>query len=206
MSVKPTISEEDFPRILSSYNLGEYEGYKTFANGAGQTTVLLLTSKGKFVLRYYENRPQQHVEFEINLFDYLKGKSYPVPEVMQDTSGNYLGIYKDKPYVIIEYIVGEHGKNPNDIFDADQATEVVKAVAQLHNLTKEYPPEYLKGREVYDTEYCWREYKKYPQRVENKERENWLRNELDKLEFPGFLPKGICHAELVPLLILGEVR
>src|ERR1700753_785241 len=108
MAAKQTITEEAFPKILTSYNLGEYKGFKTFANGAGQTTILLETATGKSVLRYYENRSHEHVEFEIKLFEYLREKSYPVPKVIKTSSGNSYGMYKDKPYLILEFIEGEH--------------------------------------------------------------------------------------------------
>jgi len=196
MPVKTTILEEDFPKIISNYDLGKYESFQTFANGAGQTTVLLLTSKGKFVLRYYENRPEKHVIFEVNLFNFLRNKDYPIPAIIKSNAGEFFGTYKDKPFIIIEFVEGEHCKNPNDFIEDERLAEVVKAVAQLHNLTTDYNPEYLEGREPYDVEYCWREYQKRSLKDKNPERESWLRGELDKLEFSDSLPKGICHADL----------
>jgi len=196
MSVKTTISETDLPKILADYDLGEYREFKTFANGAGQTTLLLETSTGKFVLRYYENRPQKHVSFEVKLFNYLRSKSFPVPAIVKNRSGESSGIYKEKPYIIIEFIEGEHGKNPNDFFNNEEAAEVVKVVVHLHNLTKDYNPEYFKDREVFDAKYCWREFeKKHSNLVEN-EKGKWFKAELEKLEFPTFLLKGLCHADL----------
>lgn len=196
MPVKTTISENDFPEILSKYNLGEYRSFKTFANGAGQTTILLETNNGKFVLRYYENRNEKHVQFEIQLFNFLRSKQYPVPAVIKNRSGEFLSWYKEKPYIIIEFIDGGHGKNPNDFFDTEEVSEVIKAVAQLHNLTIDYTPEYFKNREAFDVEYCWKEFqKKHPQLVDD-EKGKWFKNELDKLEFPATLPKGLCHADL----------
>ena len=196
MSVKTTISEIDLPKILAEYDLGEYQGFKTFANGAGQTTLLLETSTGKFVLRYYENRPLKHVLFEVQLFRYLLDKNFPVPTVIKNRLGEFFSVYKEKPYIFIEFIEGEHGKNPNDFFNLAEAAEVIKSVAQMHNLTMNYYPEYFKDREPFDVAYCWREFeKKHPHLVAT-EKEKWFKAELDKLEFPATLPKGLCHADL----------
>lgn len=196
MPVKTTISEKDLPAILSNYDLGEYRSFKTFANGAGQTTLLLETDKDKFVLRYYENRTDKHVDFEVQLFNFLRSKDYPVPAIIKNRSGEFSSAYKEKPYIIIEFIEGEHGNNPNDFFDAEQAAEVVKVVAQLHNLTKEYQPGYFSYREAFDVGYCWREFqKKHPHLVDT-EKGQWFKTQLDKLEFPADMPKGLCHADL----------
>ncbi len=196
MSIQTTISEEDFKQILLNYNLGQYQGFKTFTNGAGQTTVLLLTITGKYVLRYYENRPQKHVLFEVNLFNYLHERKYPVPKVIKNSQGKFHGEYKGKPYIIIEYIEGEHGTNPNDFFDKEKTSKVIEALAKLHTITKEFNSEYFKDREEYNPEYCWRVYKERPNNVKSQERKNWLKKELDALEFPTLLPRGICHADV----------
>jgi homoserine kinase type II len=196
MPAKTTISEIDLPKILAEYDLGEYQSFKTFANGAGQTTLLLETSTGKFVLRYYENRPLKHVLFEVQLFSYLQDKKFPVPAVIKNRSGEFFSVYKEKPYIVIEFVEGEHGKNPNDFFNPAEVAEVIKSVAQLHNLTIDYYPEYFKDREPFDVAYCWKEFeKKHPHLIES-EKEKWFKSELDKLEFPVTLPKGLCHADL----------
>lgn len=196
MAVKTTISETDLPKILASYDLGEYQSFKTFANGAGQTTLLLETSKGKFVLRYYENRPQKHVLFEVKLFNYLRSNNYPVPAIIKNRLGDFSGTYKEKPYIILDFIEGEHGNNPNDFFNDAQAIEVVKVVAQLHNLTKDYNPEYFLDREPFDVKYCWKQFESKHPHLVGDEKGKWFRAELDKLEFPVSLPKGLCHADL----------
>ena len=141
MPVKTTISARDLPEILANYDLGRYGGSKTFAAGAGQTTRMLETSQGKFVLRYYENRTEAHVEFEVQLLNFLRSSDYPIPAPIKNLSGEFVGKYRGKPYIVIEFIEGEHCQDPNDCFDVEQAAEVVKAAAQLHHLTKDYRPE-----------------------------------------------------------------
>jgi homoserine kinase type II len=196
MTKKTFLSENDISEILSQYVLGEYAGFKEFANGAGQITVLLLTSKGKYVLRYYENRTEKHVLFEVHLFNYLKDNNYPVPGIIKTSSGGFYGRHNDKFFIVIEYIDAEHLKNPNDNFDEEQASKVVEIVAQLHTITKDYNPEYFKDREEFNAGYAWRMYQKIPREIQKEERAKWFKNELDNLEFPVTLPKGICHADL----------
>jgi homoserine kinase type II len=196
MPVQSTISEADFETIVSRYNLGTYQGFETFSHGTIQTTILLKTSSGKYVLRYYEIRPEKHVLFEIALFNYLKAEQYPVPAIIKTSSGHDYGLYKGKPFIVIEYIEGEHAENPNEHFDQEQAAKVVEVVARLHTLTTGYMPDNAKDREEYNAAYCLKTYRERPRVVDAKVREAWLKEELAGLEFPSALPRGICHADL----------
>jgi len=194
--MRTTLSADDFAEILSHYDLGEHQGFEKFATGAGQTTVLLFTTSGKYVLRYYENRTEKHVRFEVNLINHLWKHGYPVPAIIKNSANDFYDTYQDKPYIMIEYVEGEHPHNPNDCFDEAQASQVVEVVARLHTLTQNYHPAYLKDREEFDAVYCSREYKKRTRTKDKEARETWLARELGELEFPADLPRGICHADL----------
>lgn len=190
MAAKTELSEQDFERILSGYDLGEYKRSKPFAHGGAQTTILIVTSKDRIVLRYYENRSEKHVLFEVRLLQHLEKKGFPVPAAIANTSGKLLGKHKGKPFLLIEFVEGSHPKNPNSSSDDKQLCNVVRSVARLHNLTKDYSAAYLRDRKGYSPEYCLR---KYQGSASGK---RWLSEELAKLELPGSLPKGICHADL----------
>ncbi len=195
MAVKTAFSREDFSKILSNYHLGEYRSSKYFTHGWVQTTILLMTTGGKFVLRYYENRTERHVLFEVSLLNYLGKKKYPVPAVIKNSFGKFLGEYKGKPYIIIEYIDGGSIKKPNNVFDYIQLSEAVKLVAKLHNITKGHRPEYYKNHTELNIKYCWKKYRERSKKARNNKREKWLKNELIKLKFPNSLPRGICHCD-----------
>lgn len=191
MPIKTSLRKEDLPNILSKYSLGQMRDFKTFAHGAGQTTLLVETDEGKSVLRYYENRSNEHVLFELHLFEYLRSKGYPVPKVIKSTAGNLSEEYKGKPLGRLEFIDGEHGKDPNVEFDHEEAVQVVKVVAELHTLTLGYEADYVSNRESLNTDYCLKT-------TESKsiERREWLRSELATLQIPTGMPRGICHADV----------
>jgi homoserine kinase type II len=196
MAIRTTIVEDDVVEILSHYDLGEYKGFEKFATGAGQTTILVFTTSGKYVLRYYENRTKKHILFEVNLVDDLRKNGYPVPAIIQNSSGGFYDTWKSKPCIVIEYIEGAHLHNPNDVFDEAQASRVAEVVARLHILTQSYNPAYLKDREEFNAVYCLRAYEKQTRTKDKEARETWLKRELGALEFPADLPRGICHADL----------
>lgn len=196
MGAKTNLSKEDLKNILSEYDCGEYKGFQNFAQGAAQTTLLLITTKGKFVLKYYENRSEKWILFEINLFNYLKSKNYPIPRIIKNLKGKFFGKHKNKSYVIIEYLDGKHTKNPNESFSRKESVRVAEIIAKLHNLTLNYNPFYFKYRPENTPEHCWKNYFKFSERRRNSEREDWLKAELDKLILPKTLPRGLCHADV----------
>src|SRR5690606_32087359 len=61
MAVKTNISKNELIQLLSDYELGEYQDSKPFRKGTVQTTLFLQTTRGKFVLKYYENRTPESV-------------------------------------------------------------------------------------------------------------------------------------------------
>lgn len=132
MAAKTNFSKNDFVEILSNYDLGECKESKPFTTGAVQTNFLLQTTKGKFVFRYYENRLKDSVLFESDLIKYLKDKKYPCPAQFKNKHGKFVGTYKEKPYIIFEFIEGEHLENPNE----NQKRELIQKVAELQNITK----------------------------------------------------------------------
>lgn len=194
MSVKTIFSEKDFRKILADYDLGEYKNFQHFKHGWVHTTALITTSKGKFVFKYYENRPKKHVLFEAKLLNFLIKKKYPIAKVIKNSSEKFLGRYNKKPYLLFEYVTGKSTKNPNHSINRQALVEVIKTIAKLHKITRKYKPAYLLDHHVYDTKYCWKKYKTTSTK-QNKAKEKWLQNELKQLRFPALLSKQIVHCD-----------
>lgn len=191
------ITRADLPIIVEEYALGEFWDFKPFSNGAGQTTLLLETSNGKSVLRYYDNRSAEHVRCEVQLLNFLRSAHYPVPSVVQTRCGSFIAEHNGKPYIILEFIDAAPGRDPNQAFDQREAAAVVRKVAELHHLTQnQRPVAYCRNREVYDPAYCWHQFQRKHHRLLGTGNGKWFKYELDHLEFPAPLAHGICHADL----------
>ena len=54
VAVKSTLEKPDVEQILAYYDVGVIEDVKAFTTGTVQTNILLHTTCGRFVLRYYE--------------------------------------------------------------------------------------------------------------------------------------------------------
>ena len=104
-----------------------------------------------------------------------------------------MSIFNNHPFVVSKYIKGIHPDDPKIVFNKPQVFEVVKTIAHFHNVIKTYRPEYLLDRELFTIEYCLKEFNS---RTNNSERIDWMNKQLDDLQLPDSLPKGICHADL----------
>lgn len=195
MAVKTTFSKGDFSKILSGYNLGEYKKFKPFKLGAVQTNLLLETTNGKYVFRYYESRSKKYALFEVTILQYLSKNSYPCPAPIKNINGAFLRKHKDKQFALFEFIEGKHRKNVNPKL-------IAETIGKLHEITIGYKPKYFEVRDTYDPKSCWKNAtlnsKNIKSKYEIKKRLDWLKKELEKLQFSKNLPKGVCHCDTHP--------
>ncbi len=186
-------AEEDFAGILADYDLGLFRESRPFKQGAVQTNVLLVTSKGHFVFRYYESRSERYARFEVSILQYLVEHGYPCPAPIENIYGGFIGAYQDKPFALFAFLEGEHSERESN------GEQIAQAIGHLHTITIGYRPDYYEVRDTYDPESCWNNAtsnaKKIASEIEAEERLAWLRAELDKLELPEDLPKGVCHCD-----------
>lgn len=194
MAIKTQFTNANMINILSEYDLGDFVSFEPTTNGTVQTNIFLNTTKNKFVLRYYESASKNSVLFEINLIRYLKNKNYSCPAPLRNIHGNFFGIYNKKPFVIFEFLEGEHIEKPNE----KQRNQLIQKVAELQNITKNYNSYYKKYRCNYSVDLCKKlainEAKKIGSK-NAKDKLKWIKSELEKLKLPRSLPKGICHCD-----------
>ena len=195
MATRTNFSRNNLSDILSSYSLGKLIDSQPFTTGTVQTNLRLQTTTGDYVFRYYEQcRSQDSVLFEVNLMRYLKQRHYPCPAPFNNKSGKIVGLYNNRPYVVFEFIEGDHLENPNEA----QKKELVRMVAKLHNITKSYRPFNKNHRWNYGIDLCRDLAKKQAEKintVNSQKKLKWFESELQKLNLPKSLPKGVCHCD-----------
>lgn len=191
-----SIDAEGLRTILANYEIGALCAFRHFDHGAGQTTLLLETSQRNVVLRLYENRTIAHVDFEVQLIVFLLGQGYPVPAIIEARAGGRVGIHRDKPYFLLEFVDGEHCLNPNTAVDATALSSIIGAVAHLHNLTAGGALPSISERPPFDQAYCWQQFQRKHGHVVPPSENLRFKAAIDALEFPETLPLGICHADL----------
>ena len=194
MAVKTPFTPDNFAAILSRYDLGVYTHSEAIQRGTVQTNYCIQTTQGKFVFRYYENRSKEAVLFESDLLAYLTKQHYPCPAQVKNTQGAYVGVYRNKPYVIFEFLNGQPLEHPS----AHHWQQLIQKAAELQKLTQGFRSQYTRHRWNYDPDLCralaWAEVTRIDTQSAY-EKFTWLARELTTLDLPLSLPKGICHCD-----------
>jgi homoserine kinase type II len=202
MAVKTPFVQHDFEIMLAQYDLGDFVSFQPFEQGQDQTNALVTTTKIQAALRYYESRTLDYASFEIELLHHLAKYSYPIADPYPKRNGEYVSLYNNKPFAIFKFLEGRHNDNPNNYL------QIAEAIAQLHTLTEDYQPTAIDGRPSYNQEYIlsWatKSAKNIHSEAEAQTRLDWTRRQLDSLELPDSLPKGVCHGDTNPTNFLYQ--
>jgi len=194
MAIKTHISASDFDQLLARYNLGNCTKSEPISQGTVQTNYLIDTTQGKVVFRFYENRTRESVLFEAELLTYLKQYQYPCPASIPDRKGAYVGTFRGKPFVVFEFIAGDHIEQPSPSHQA----QLIQKAAQLQILTRDYQSRYLAQRLNYDIPHCRALAMLEAEKIGTQDAQQkfaWLDDQLNALVLPDSLPKGICHCD-----------
>ncbi|NBD36858.1 MAG: phosphotransferase [Chloroflexi bacterium] len=194
MAVKTRFQSADFERILAQYDLGSYTHAEAIQRGAIQTNYFLNTTYGKFVLRYYETRSTQSVLFESELLSYLAAHQYPCPLQVKNIHGAYVSHYRERPYVVFEFIEGQHIEHPT----AFHYQQLIQQAAELQKLTVGYASPYTSQRWNYTPALCHKLAQSEAEKLNTRRARAklvWLESALTRLALPGTLPQGICHCD-----------
>lgn len=190
-----TVSDAELAEILRSYAVGEYRESGRLTRGTVQTNIWVRTTDGSFVLRLYHNRTKSSVAFETGVLCHLAGCGFPCPVPHPDRQGRLVGTYRQRPYVLLGFMEGEHEENLNQ----KQYDQLIQKVAQLHILTRNFCPPHKEARWNYSADFCLWAARDAAFRLNTPEgwaKLGWLKREVRGLELPASLPKGVCHGDL----------
>ena len=194
MVVKTDLSDSDFVSILSAYDLGDYIQAEPIAAGTVQTNYIVRTSRGKFVLRMYENRPWESTLFETDLLAYLTARHYPCPALCAPRAGTLAIRYQGKPCAISEFVEGHHVEEPTD----RQMQRLIQKAAELQFVTRDFRSKYTPYRWNYTPELCLQLGQAEAARLGTdtaRAKLAWLTRALAALDLPLDLPRGVCHCD-----------
>jgi len=194
MAVKTPFTPEDFVRALLPYNLGALRRAEPIERGTVQTNYVLRTTRGRFVLRCYENRSRASVLFERDLLTYLAEHRYPCPAPIRTTDDSYVGTHRGKPYVVFDFVEGQSVEHPS----LGQKRQLIQMAAQLQMLTRSFRSRHAASRWHYVPELCRMLARRQAARIgasDALDKLAWVLRVLRSLDLPPELPRGICHCD-----------
>lgn len=194
MTVKSSFTQSDFEQILSQYQLGSLLSAEPIPQGTVQTNFFIFTTQGKLVFRYYENRPKPSVLFEIEVLLFLQAHHFPSPCPMPNTAQEFVGVFKDKPFVLFSFLEGQPLSDPQET----HKKQLIQKAAELQSLTLKFKPRCRNHRWNYTPDFCCRVAFEKAQKLNTPaawEKFIWLEGQLRLLQLPVSLPKAICHCD-----------
>lgn len=180
-------------RMIKMYDVGDVISFSPLKSGTVQTNFLIVTTTGKYVLRYYENRTTKQVHFEKNLIDVLIKNRFPTAPIIAHR-GEGIPTYQGKPYLLFKFIEGSHIINMNP----SQKANIIKLIARLGKLTKSMKLDYSSERFSYNKKDLLIHLEKIVRDLDNSnsnKKFKWWLKEMNRLDLPSHLPMGICHTD-----------
>ncbi|MGI5958508.1 MAG: homoserine kinase [Massiliimalia sp.] len=202
MAVKTQFTPREIEEMLNVYSLGHVIEQKPISEGTVQSNYLLRTQAGNVVLRYYENRTQEQVTYEMELLHYLAQQEFPCAAPIK-TNGGKLHCYRGKPYLVFPYLSGIHVVDPNE----RQLAEKIRWIARLGELTDSLHLKQEQNRLNYSVKTCADLAEQAAKRIGTQNaqhKRDWLLHQLTLLEFPEEMRKSVCHCDYAPSNLLYE--
>jgi len=109
------IQKKEFGSILSNYSIGQYVLHKHVPQAFENTVYFLQTTKGKYVLKIFEQTKVNAVKNQSKIQEYLASKNNPVPNIIKAKNGKDILYYQGKPIQIQEFADGKRVKLTNKL-------------------------------------------------------------------------------------------
>ncbi len=197
LQLKPTTSILN--KILKQYDL-RLISFKLFKDGVENTSMLVSTNSGKFVLRIYrKNRKKiKIVEQELRLMDFLRQNGIPIPQILPNTHGRHITIFPYQNHrwncIMMEFSQGVHPKKYSTRF----IQELAITQAKMHVLGKQFAKKEKKKNPV------WKFLKEgyFASKIKTETiKKQKVKNILERtknfaVQLPNGLPQGYNHLDI----------
>jgi homoserine kinase type II len=205
MAVYTELSRALIEELADDYGFGRISAINPIRDGSVNSTYLLETSKGKFLLRIDEVKSEMEVKREIDLLAFLRKHSFPCPHPLQDRKGRFYRDYRSKCLSVFRY---HEGKTiAPEKLRPSQLETIGRGLGDLHVIGKGY-------KKGIDNRFSFERiadlYLGVRSRLPNYFRKisRTLDDEVEYLNhyLEGKLPKGVIHGDLFAdnLLFRGE--
>jgi homoserine kinase type II len=180
------LEQNDIQNIADHYNLTIIT-FESIEGGAGNSSYLLDTVQGKYVLTVCDDKVLSEIVKLGQLLLLLQAHNFSTTRILSAKNGDIVTVYRDKPIMLKVYIDGQIYEN----LAKAMLSKVGVEMAKLHQITApDYlPNEHSYGRQVFST---------IIGRNINPDYESWLKKQFEYFEenIPFNLPRSLIHGDI----------
>ena len=186
MAAHTQLKQSDIREIAGHYGLLVAES-EPINGGNGNSSFLLTTPQGKYVLTVCDDKTLDEVVIMGRLLLLLKECNFPCTRVVPAVNRDIITMYVNKPVMLKVYIEGQVVESLNQ----GMLSQVGMATARLNQIPS---PDYLPDEHPYGIQLFSRV---FGLNIDEKY-ESWLAKQFDVLEqnIPLNLPRGLIHGDL----------
>jgi Ser/Thr protein kinase RdoA (MazF antagonist) len=122
------LNKNDFEEILKNYNIGKFKKNKHLENVLENEVHILLTTKGKFILKQLNEINLKEFENQIKFIDFLYSKKIPVTKNIKNKKSKNISLHNGKNLIIQRFIEGKHPEK----FDNSLIEDIAKNIGKMH--------------------------------------------------------------------------
>ena len=175
------------------------DGFKPIEGGAGNSSYLLQSQQGEYVLTVFDDKSREDVDRLGRLLLLLEEHDFPATRLVQPAQGGITAMYGDKPVMLKEYIAGDVCRD----LSLPMLSQAGASMATLHQL--EIPDHLLEREHPYGLHL----FGSVIGRNIDPGFESWLAGQISYLteNISADVPRGFIHGDLFydNLLFDGDV-
>jgi len=124
MAILTKFSKKDFKRVLSEYQIGDYQSHRHIPLALQNTIYILKTTKGKYVLKIFEHASEKFINFQIKIIDFLAKKNVCVTKILKAKCGKEILCHKGKKLLLQKFSEGISQKIMSELLLKDIARKM----------------------------------------------------------------------------------
>ncbi len=94
-------------KLKQLYQWKEVQQHYLFPSGHMNQNLYVKANEKEYNLRFYKNRFENDVEFELDALIFLNSKKFPCPNPVKNIEGNYISSFNGEIIVCFDFIPGE---------------------------------------------------------------------------------------------------
>ena len=130
MAIYTQIDLDDIKRIVSRYDLGRVSDFENMKGGQANSSFILTTTAGFFILSIYDEKTFSEVEQLADLLRHLEERGFPTTRVVSASDGCPVTEHQGNPVIIKRYLQGSVPKQ----MQPPMLYRLGREIARLHQI------------------------------------------------------------------------